>query len=135
MGTKRKSAMKVAVILILFLAFPGGVYADSPDFLSLFRFDFGVQEEYTDNVDYSPSNTRDDWITRVYGGSGCRQSLPRSGPPARCSRNPWVETDGESTWITAWPTTIMPRIPTMLTSAMREGWIPGPRSAEGWSCA
>ena len=86
--------MKFAVILILFLAFPGGVYADSPDFLSLFRFDFGVQEEYTDNVDYSPSNTRDDWITRVYGGVRLSTELAPERPGRRVQeepmgRNPW----------------------------------------------
>ncbi|MBP1713471.1 MAG: hypothetical protein H6Q42_1674, partial [Deltaproteobacteria bacterium] len=94
MATTRKSAMKFSVILILFLAFPGGVYADSRDVLSLFRFDFGVEEQYTDNVDYSPSNTRDDWITRVYGGFRLSTELAPERAPGQVQqepmgRNPW----------------------------------------------
>ena len=88
MGNTRKSAMKFAVILILFLALPGGVYADSREVLSLFRFDFGVQEEYTDNVDYSPSNTRDDWITRVYGGFRLSTELAPERAPGQVEQKP-----------------------------------------------
>jgi hypothetical protein len=88
MGTKGGCAAEFAVILILCLAFPGWVYADSRNPLSLFQFDFGVQEEYTDNVDYRSSNKRDEWITGVYGAIRLSTELTPERAPGQLEEKP-----------------------------------------------
>jgi len=88
MGKKGRSAAKYFVILSLCLAFPGWVYAESRSALSLFQFDFGVQEDYTDNVNYNPSNKRDEWITQVYGGIKISTELAPERAPGQVEEKP-----------------------------------------------
>ena len=64
------------------------------DWLSKFRFDFGVQEDYTDNVDLRATNTREDWITKIYAGIGFSTLRPVDRAPGQLEqapreRDPW----------------------------------------------
>lgn len=88
MGTKQRAALIFAVVFALCLAFPGGVFAEAPDVLSLFRFDFGVQEEYTDNVDFRAADKRDDWLTRVYAGVRLSTELAPDRAPGQVAQAP-----------------------------------------------
>jgi hypothetical protein len=88
MGTARKSAARFCLTLIFCLAFPGWVNADSRSALSLFQFDFGVQEDYTDNVNYSSSNKQDEWITRAYGGIRLSTELAPERAPGQVEEKP-----------------------------------------------
>lgn len=88
MGKKGKSGEKYFAFLVLFFTFPGWVYAESRNVLSLFQFDFGVQEEYTDNVNYSSINKRDDWITQVYGGIRISTELAPERTPGQLVEKP-----------------------------------------------
>ena len=75
--------IKFVVLLILFLLIPLSAQAQMGDWLSKFRFDFGVQEDYTDNVDLSPTNTREDWITKIYAGIGFSTLRPVDRAPGQ----------------------------------------------------
>ena len=54
----------------------------------MLRFDFGVREDYTDNVDYRSSNKRDEWITRVYGGVRLSTELAPERAPGQVQQEP-----------------------------------------------
>ena len=93
---RRKNMKKKqsSFFLILFLIIPLSAQAQMGDWLSKFRFDFGVQEDYTDNVDLRPTNTREDWITKIYAGIGFSTLRPVDRAPGQLEqapreRDPW----------------------------------------------
>jgi hypothetical protein len=85
---------KIVVLIILFFSIPLSAQAQMGDWPSRFRFDFGVQENYTDNVDLRPTNTREDWITRVFAEIGYSTLRPEDRAPGQLEqapreRDPW----------------------------------------------
>ena len=91
---KRRNLNRIASLLILFLIIPLSAQAQMGDWLSKFRFDFGVQEDYTDNVDLRATNTREDWITKIYAGIGFSTLRPVDRAPGQLEqapreRDPW----------------------------------------------
>jgi len=73
----KKQVFLLIVICQMVLAAPTGALADYSDILNRFHPYLSFQEEYTDNLDLTPINRREDWITTV--GLGLRFStLPVS---------------------------------------------------------
>jgi hypothetical protein len=70
----------VGMILIIILLYPcSSVYADFRDFLSKFHPYISLQEDYTDNLFLTHTNTQDDWITTVSPGLRFSTTTANSG--------------------------------------------------------
>jgi len=55
-------------LLCVVIAVPGAAGADGSDFLSKFQPYISLQEEYDSNIDLTPDNEIDDFITTIYPG-------------------------------------------------------------------
>jgi hypothetical protein len=58
----------VSFLALLIIEIPSIVHADFEGFLSKFQPSIAVQEEYNSNIDLTPRNGREDYITTVYPG-------------------------------------------------------------------
>jgi len=77
---RKKARGFIGVILTLFLLYPySSVYADFRDFLSKFHPYIILQEDYTDNLFLTHTNTQDDWITTVSPGLTFSTTTENSG--------------------------------------------------------
>ena len=77
---RKKAQGFIGVILTLFLLYPySSVYADFRDFLSKFHPYITLQEDYTDNLFLTHTNTQDDWITTVSPGLTFSTTTENSG--------------------------------------------------------
>ncbi|MBP1712980.1 MAG: hypothetical protein H6Q42_1183 [Deltaproteobacteria bacterium] len=90
---KNRILNRIIFPLIFFFSIPLSAQAQLGDW-SKFRFDFGVQEDYTDNVDLRATNTREDWITKVFAGIGYSTLRPVDRTPGQLElapreRDPW----------------------------------------------
>ena len=59
----KKQAFFLIVFCMMILTAPLGAVADMRDVLTKFHPYLTFQEEYTDNLDLTPNNRLDDWIT------------------------------------------------------------------------
>ena len=79
------------LVSVLFLIiFPVIVYAGSEDILSHFQAYINVQEEYNSNIDLTPKNKRDDFITTISPGLKFSTS-PRSPVTGEFRQTPTAE--------------------------------------------
>ena len=60
--------MRGLVIGLFLMMFPTIAYAELKDILSHFQAYITVEEEYNSNINLTPTNRKDDFITRVYPG-------------------------------------------------------------------
>jgi len=91
---QRRKLNLITLLFLFLLSIPAFAQAQMSDYLSKFRFDFGVQEDYTDNVDLRATNTREDWITKVFAGIGYSTLRPVDREPGQLElappeRDPW----------------------------------------------
>lgn len=68
MSVRKNNWLKVLALILLTSSFPSVAFADWVDILSRFRPRISVMEEYTDNLDLTATNKREDFITTVYPG-------------------------------------------------------------------
>ena len=103
MNKYKKMKWSIGLVLILFMILvPGITQADLKDILLKFQPYIAVQEEYSTNIDLTPKNKKDDFITSIY--PGIRFSTLKRSDVSGELRGPSDprKKSTESIWTTVW---------------------------------
>ena len=87
-GKKRLTGLKILLSGIASFLFPSLGLADFGDVISKFHPYLDFDQEYTDNLDLTATNRRDDWITRIAPGIRFSTLPARSTVPGQIREAP-----------------------------------------------